>query len=136
MVSTDFAESQMFKKTDNNAGYFIYPCGKMALKGSFDANGNLIQGQKVRVTSTGIRKNGMLELTFSQDLVDPAVKYHYKPPGFDSFGDQPTVPDEIAMEYVEVIDTKTSKVIKIVVFQTIYGHGSTLGSTFRGGGRV
>jgi hypothetical protein len=25
-------------------------------------------------------------------------------------------------------------VIKIVVFQTIYGHGSTLGSTFRGGG--
>ena len=83
----------------NNA--YIYKSVSFAIKGSFDQYGLLVKGQKVPYFMSGCDENGLAILEF-ENPVDPGVFYHYKPASESDFSDQPTVPDELAMEYLEV----------------------------------
>ena len=81
--------------------YYTYTNTSFAIKGTFDENSNLIEGQKIKIVNTSCNGFGMMELKYSKPY-DQDVFYHYKPPTNVSFGDQPQVPDEIAIEYLEV----------------------------------
>ena len=50
---------------------------------------------------SGCDENGLAKLEFKESI-EPKVFYHYKAPTDNEFGDQPLVPDELAMEYLEV----------------------------------
>ena len=81
--------------------YYTYTNTSFAIKGTFDENSNLIEGQKIKIVNTSCNGVGMMELNFSKPY-EQDVFYHYKPPTNVSFGDQPQVPDELAIEYIEV----------------------------------
>ena len=51
----------------------------------------------------------MMNFKFSEPI-EPSVFYHYKPPTANSFGDQPNIPDEVAIEYVEIQPSLVHKV--------------------------
>ena len=78
--------------------------------GSFNENGILIEGQKVKYQIEGCNKYGLPKLKFSEP-VEPKVFYHYMPGKKDAFGDQPHVIDEVAAEYVEIRKIDDYKVI-------------------------
>jgi hypothetical protein len=80
---------------------YIYMDTKTAVVGEFDSFGLLIKGQKVRVKSSTCNDNGMLVTQFTLPI-EPETFYAYKPPTKEEFGDQPQVPDEIAVDFVEV----------------------------------
>ena len=48
---------------------------------------------------------GLMKLKYA-NFNNGNVIYHYKPPTNTSFGDQPHVPDELALEYVECKKSK------------------------------
>ena len=97
----------------NNIAY-IYKNADFALKGKFDENANLIEGQKVRIEKEECNEFGLKKLFYSEP-VEPSVFYHYNPPNNMSFGDQPHVPDEVAVEYYEVMDSPNLIVRKISI---------------------
>ena len=70
-------------------------------RGSFDEHGSLIKGQKVAIKSVGCTEHGLIQIEYSEPI-KPDVYYHYKPPTPTTLGDQPTVGDEIAEDYVQV----------------------------------
>jgi hypothetical protein len=86
---------------NNQTLAYIYTDTKTAVVGEFDNFGLLIKGQKVRVTSSTCDDNGMLVTQFTSPI-EPETFYSYKPPTKEEFGDQPQVPDEIAVDFVEV----------------------------------
>ena len=82
--------------------YYTYANTSFAIKGTFDENSNLIEGQKVMIENNSCGRFGMMEADFTKPYKQENVFYHYKPPTNSSFGDQPQVPDELAIEYLEV----------------------------------
>ena len=94
---------------------YVFADGNFAILGSFDENGMLESGQKVSFEKSGCTEHGLPILKFS-DPIDPKIHYHFKSPGLHNFGDQPTIPDEVATEYVEMkfIDEQKVKHFKIV----------------------
>ena len=80
---------------------YIYKSSTFAIKGSFDQYGLLVKGQKFPYFMTGCDENGLAKLEF-QEPIEPEVFYNYKAPTEKEFGDQPLVPDELAVEYFEV----------------------------------
>ena len=84
--------------TGNNLAY-IYQNANFALKGSFDGNSNLINGQKVLIEKEECNSYGLKKLIYSAPI-EPLTSYHYKAPKNTSFGDQPNVQDEVAAEYL------------------------------------
>ena len=93
---------------------YIYKNADFALKGKFDENANLIEGQKVRIEKEECNELGLKTLFYSAPI-EPSVFYHYNPPNITSFGDQPHVPDEVAVEYYEVKDSPNLIVCQITV---------------------
>ena len=59
---------------------------------------------------SGCDENGLAKLKF-QEPIEPEVFYHYKAPTEKEFGDQPLVPDELAVEYFEVKEINKDIVI-------------------------
>ena len=49
----------------------------------------------------GCTEHGLIQIEYSEQI-KPDVYYHYKPPTPTALGDQPTVGDEIAEDYVKV----------------------------------
>ena len=84
--------------TGNDLAY-IYQNANFALKGSFDGNSNLINGQKVLIEKEECNSYGLKKLIYSAPI-EPLTSYHYKAPKNTSFGDQPNVQDEVAAEYL------------------------------------
>ena len=80
---------------------YIYQNGNFAIKGSFDENSNLIKGQKVYIQKQECNNYGLKELFYSEPI-EPSITYHYHPPRNTSLGDQPNIPDEVALatEYI------------------------------------
>ena len=83
---------------------YIYQNANFAIKGSFDGNSNLINGQKVLIEKQVCNNYGMKILFYSKPI-EPFTSYHYNPPKKLSFGDQPNVPDEVAAEYLVMRDS-------------------------------
>ena len=92
----------------NNA--YIYKSSIFAIKGSFDQYGLLVEGQKVPYFMSGCDENGLAKLKL-QEPIEPEVFYYYKAPNEKEFGDQPLVPDELAVEYFEVKEINKEVVI-------------------------
>jgi hypothetical protein len=80
---------------------YIYTDNRTAVVGEFDSFGLLIKGQKVRVKSSTCDDNGMLVTQFTTPIQLEAF-YTYKPPTKEEFGGQPLIPDEVAIDFVEV----------------------------------
>ena len=88
---------------------YIYQNANFAIKGSFDGNSNLINGQKVLIEKQVCNNYGMKKLFYSNPI-DPFTSYNYNPPKNLSFGDQPNVPDEVAAEYLVMRDSPNALV--------------------------
>ena len=88
---------------------YIYQNANFAIKGSFDGNSNLINGQKVLIEKQVCNNYGMKILLYSKPI-EPFTSYHYNPPKRLSFGDQPNVPDELAAEYLVLRDSPNALV--------------------------
>lgn len=84
---------------------YIYHKNHFAIMGEFNKSYLLIKGHKVAFKADGCDINGILRLKFFKPE-NPSVVYHYQPPTLTSFGDQPTVEDELASEWVEVRASK------------------------------
>ena len=95
---------------------YIYQNANFALMGSFDEYSNLIEGQKVVMKKQECTNFGLKKIVYSEPT-DPLVVYHYNPPNSTSFGDQPNVPDEIAVEYLMVRDSPNAKVCKFKILK-------------------
>ena len=89
---------------------YIYQNANFALTGNFDGNSNLIEGQKVRIKKQACTKLGLKIFVYSEPI-QPSIRYHYKPPNSTSFGDQPNIPDEIAVEYLIIKDSPNAQVL-------------------------
>ena len=97
-------ESIMYSESKKFSGQniaYMYHKNNFAILGEFDDSSLLINGQKVAYEANSCDSNGMLGLKFAKP-VNPEVVYHYKPPTYTSFGDQPLTPDELATEWIEV----------------------------------
>ena len=88
---------------------YIYQNANFALKGSFDGNCNLINGQKVLIQKQECNNYGLKKLFYSEPI-EPYITYHYNPPRNTSFGDQPNVSDEVATEYLIIRDSPNALV--------------------------
>ena len=85
--------------------HYIYAKSPFAIKGTFDGNFNLIEGQKVRIIGKTCNDFGMMLFEYSDPYEAESI-YHFKPPTNISFGDQPLLADELAIEYVEIKKSK------------------------------
>ena len=88
---------------------YLYTDGNFGILGSFNENGMLESGQKVSFEKSGCTEHGLPTLKFS-DPFDPKIRYHFKPADLHNFGDQPTIADEVATEYVEMKFVNEQKV--------------------------
>ena len=88
---------------------YIYQNTNFALTGYFDEYSNLIEGQKVLIKNHKCTKFGLRKFVYSEPM-QPSIVYHYKPPNSTSFGDQPNIPDEIAIEYLIIKDSPNALV--------------------------
>ena len=88
----------------NNISY-IYHKSKYAITGRFDNKSNLLEGQREKILGQECNSLGLMTFEYSKPMED-GISYHYNPPNETSFGDQPLVADEVALEYVEVKPSK------------------------------
>ena len=77
--------------------------------GYFDEYSNLIEGQKVLIRKQQCTRFGLRKFEYYEPL-QSAIVYHYKPPNVTTFGDQPNIPDEIAVEYLTIKDSPNALV--------------------------
>jgi hypothetical protein len=93
---------------------YIFTDNRTAVLGEFDRFGLLIKGQKVSLKSSTCDDNGMLVTQFTSPI-DPETVYTYKPPTKEEFGDQPLVPDELAIDFVDVKHISDFKVCTTIL---------------------
>ena len=86
--------------SENNISY-IYHKSKYAITGRFNNKSNLLEGQREKILRQECNSLGLMTFEYSKPMED-GISYHYNPPNETSFGDQPLVADEVALEYVEV----------------------------------
>ena len=106
-----FGGSILVSEHGKFSGYlsYIYKNTNFALMGYFDEYSNLIEGQKVLIKKQQCTKFGLRKFEYYEPL-QSAIVYHYKPPNVTSFGDQPNIPDEIAVEYLTIKDSPNALV--------------------------
>ena len=80
---------------------YLYYGAPFALFGSFDQNKQMIEAHKVNFSINGCTRDLLPIFEFAQPT-NPNVVYHYSPPNRTSFGDQPTLDDELGEDYLEI----------------------------------
>ena len=80
---------------------YLYYGAPFALLGSFDQTKQMVEAHKVNYSINGCTKDLLPIFEFAQPT-NPNVVYHYSPPNRTSFGDQPTLNDELGEDYLDI----------------------------------